>query len=833
MLDTNYLNVNVPVITQQPHSRIIQAGDTVSFLPGVSNASSYQWYFAGAPIAGANSVNLVISNVPASAAGNYYLRVANAVGSAESQTVSVQIQSAAQTTGTPTNLFTDKFGDAVDLTGGIVTERYQPEDAGGETGGFTLSQAFSTVGATKEEGEPDHAGQPGGASYWYSYTAPGNGTLQFNTTGSTFDTILAVYTGPGDSFSTLVNVGAAYATNYAQQGQPAVLVTNASTGTKYYIAIDGYLGASGAARLNIILNQATNAITSHEIVPLTNDNAVIFMTAPFDNFSTTKTSLTVRGVVRGLAGAQKPFVSSVQLGLNGNPIAQAALGASRYSATLTPEPGGTEGVVAQEGVPWSATVTLVPGANIITAQSFSVQGDNTQYVSRPVTHTVYLVTALPSPLAKSILTLVTSPSGYGKITGQPSQASLELNKVYSVKAVPTGNWIFTNWTSGTNINNLTPLQEEADLQFIMTSNLILQANFMSNPFTAVSGSYNGLFSPASGVTEESSGFFSATLPPAGRGAYSARLLLQGTAYPFSGVFDLSGNAQQTVNRSGDSPLTVDLHLSLTAPDDQLTGTVTDNGGDNWSSSLLANRAQSQLSTNYSGRYTVGFPPPNGDATNQPGGYGFATLTKNAAGHVSINGRLADNSHLSQYVSISKNGNIPLYVSLYSRQGLLLGWLTLTNLAGSSPAQTLFGSNLTWIKVGGAPGKYYASGFTNADVTVLGSHYAPPSSGSGNFNLTNATLTIGGGGMTGALVYSNLSLSGNKLSNIAAQGNPPVSLQGVISPSTGVLTLTFRPTGADSDIVAKGVILQDTNAASSSGAGWFLGADQSGFFLLQQ
>ena len=115
----------------------------------------------------------------------------------------------------------DKFGDAVDLTGTATPEHYRPQDGGGDTGGYTLSQSFSTVGATKEEGEPNHAGQPGGASYWYSYTAPTNGTLQFDTAGSTFNTMLAVYIGPGNSFSTLTNVGGAYTTNYLQQASPS------------------------------------------------------------------------------------------------------------------------------------------------------------------------------------------------------------------------------------------------------------------------------------------------------------------------------------------------------------------------------------------------------------------------------------------------------------------------------------------------------------------------------------------------------------------------------------------------------------------------------------
>jgi hypothetical protein len=195
--------------------------------------------------------------------------------------------------------------------------------------------------------------------------------------------------------------------------------------------------------------------------------------------------------------------------------------------------------------------------------------------------------------------------------------------------------------------------------------------------------------------------------------------------------------------------------------------------------------------------------------------------------VALSGRLGDNAALSQSVSVSTNGSIPLYVSLYSRQGLLLGWLTLANNPGNHPPQSILGTNLTWIKVGGRAGTLYAAGFTNTNITVLGSFYAPPAANANNFILTNGTLTLSNGGLAGAIIYSNLSIAGNKLN---APGN---EVTGAITPGTGVLTVTFRPPGANSDITAKGVVLQDTNDAPAAGAGWFLGTDQSGYFLLQQ
>ena len=49
--------------------------------------------------------------------------------------------------------------------------------------------------ATKETGEPDHAGKQGGASVWYRWSAPAEGRVTLSTCESGFDTLLAVYTG--------------------------------------------------------------------------------------------------------------------------------------------------------------------------------------------------------------------------------------------------------------------------------------------------------------------------------------------------------------------------------------------------------------------------------------------------------------------------------------------------------------------------------------------------------------------------------------------------------------------------------------------------------------
>ena len=103
----------------------------------------------------------------------------------------------------------------------------------------------SNVGASIESGEPNHAGNSGGASVWWTWTAPAAGEVTFDTYGSSFDTLLAVYT--GTSLNRLIEV----ASNDDIDDSPQSEVSFAAErGQAYHVAVDGYGGASGAIALN-------------------------------------------------------------------------------------------------------------------------------------------------------------------------------------------------------------------------------------------------------------------------------------------------------------------------------------------------------------------------------------------------------------------------------------------------------------------------------------------------------------------------------------------------------------------------------------------------------
>ncbi|HMJ04994.1 MAG TPA: FG-GAP-like repeat-containing protein [Chthoniobacterales bacterium] len=108
----------------------------------------------------------------------------------------------------------------------------------GNTGG-------DNTNATKEPGEPDHAGNGGGRSVWYRWIAPASGGASFDTLGSNFDTLLAVYR--GNAVNALALVVAADDTAVNTQ---SVVNFHATAGVTYYIAVDGYAGGTGNINLS-------------------------------------------------------------------------------------------------------------------------------------------------------------------------------------------------------------------------------------------------------------------------------------------------------------------------------------------------------------------------------------------------------------------------------------------------------------------------------------------------------------------------------------------------------------------------------------------------------
>jgi hypothetical protein len=119
--------------------------------------------------------------------------------------------------------------------------------------GTSASAHGSNVSFTKEPGEPWHAGNPGGKSIWWTWTAPVNGPVSIDTGGTPFLTLLAIYT--GNSVSNLTSI----ASNKDLTGGTNRVTFNAVMNTSYYIAVDGYDGAFGRILLSLGYSAAVSA----------------------------------------------------------------------------------------------------------------------------------------------------------------------------------------------------------------------------------------------------------------------------------------------------------------------------------------------------------------------------------------------------------------------------------------------------------------------------------------------------------------------------------------------------------------------------------------------
>src|SRR2546430_2652277 len=125
--------------------------------------------------------------------------------------------------------------------------------------GYSGTQIFNTYSGTTQAGEPMNCGAPGGASSWFAYQAPVNGTLYINTDGSSFDTTLGVYVGNGNDFSSLVCV--ACDNDSGANGKTSAVRFPATAGVVYYVSVDGVNGASGRVVLNYNLGDPPLIVT--------------------------------------------------------------------------------------------------------------------------------------------------------------------------------------------------------------------------------------------------------------------------------------------------------------------------------------------------------------------------------------------------------------------------------------------------------------------------------------------------------------------------------------------------------------------------------------------
>lgn len=218
-------------IITPPTGLLANEGQTVVLDPEVSGTGlRFQWRLNGVAIDDETNRVLTIVELDEGSAGSYTLAVANGVSGEISAPALVVFNANSQ------NL-ADNFDAAPD---------FHDE--------FLLFRAHNT-NATAETSEPNHAGRPGGKSVWFTWTPPVTGLATIHTRGSSFDTILAVYT--GDALANLVPVVSDDDRDGFGNSRVAF---NATQGVEYHVALDGYDGASGELLVDIEVVESAEAI---------------------------------------------------------------------------------------------------------------------------------------------------------------------------------------------------------------------------------------------------------------------------------------------------------------------------------------------------------------------------------------------------------------------------------------------------------------------------------------------------------------------------------------------------------------------------------------------
>ena len=332
----------------------------------------------------------------------------------------------------------------------------------------------------------------------------------------------------------------------------------------------------------------------------------------------------------------------------------------------------------------------------------------------------------------------------------------------------------------------------------------------SNPFTPVTGTYNGLFYEASVVHQNSSGSFTITVTSGGK--FSGKLQIGGARYSMSGQFDVTGHANAPVPRPNMNPLSVVMQLDLTNSTDRIAGTVSDG---TWVADLSGDRAVFDGKTSIApqqGQYTM-MIPPSGHVATEPSGFGCGTVSVDKAGRVRLNGNLGDGTKITPQTTVARNGRWPIYISIYGGQGSILGWMTFTNGAWED-----LNGEMNWFKPASPGAQFYPAGFTLM-TAASGNLYTPPPAGSRVLNFTNGMVVIDGGNL-GQSITNVVTLNPNN--QIISSNKTSVS----IVLSTGWFKGAVE-TSATTRQTISGVLMQKRNA----GWGYFLGTNQSGRALL--
>jgi len=249
----------------------------------------FQWLLNGQEIVGATASRLTIKNLTPANVGTYVLQIQVPAQSAQDapltlSTKGVDVQMSGGDS-LPT-LAMDSLEGILAETNDAIPDNSNSENdrkagkaydlpaipASGLTRAYSGFQVFSSLNSIPDPAEPLHCGIYGGASYWNSYTPAVSGTMTFNTRGSSFNTILAIYTYNAaiGGYAGLVPVAC---NNDAPGFLTSEVTFQAVGGVKYLVVVDGVNAARGTIYLNYYYTPAPPVVQNPPVSQSVNQGA--------------------------------------------------------------------------------------------------------------------------------------------------------------------------------------------------------------------------------------------------------------------------------------------------------------------------------------------------------------------------------------------------------------------------------------------------------------------------------------------------------------------------------------------------------------------------------
>ncbi len=251
----------LPVVTTQPDSQVVVAGEAVTLVAAVTPAdATLQWFVNDQPLAGANSATLQLPAVTTGQAGTYRLRATAPNGLvAESRDALVEVTTAAGPVTLSADKLEDLFADEAGAGVGVVRAGIPRRHAFTSLSAGSLS--FNTKGSFARTNEPILCGGQGGASRWFRFRFQSPGEVVFATADASFDTMLGVFTNRSNLKQVACN-------DDARSGvQSSAVKLTVVPGVDYLVVVDGKQGAAGACTLRWLAEELLFAGLDDATVP--------------------------------------------------------------------------------------------------------------------------------------------------------------------------------------------------------------------------------------------------------------------------------------------------------------------------------------------------------------------------------------------------------------------------------------------------------------------------------------------------------------------------------------------------------------------------------------